>query len=114
MENRIGDEMGDWIGTVSLERQEGREEDTLLNFLKNSCMNCKKDFGRDEVRVLPSSYIQNRDFYVKSGIVEKRLLCVGCYNSIRKAERVARAKPYRRGGLRRVFSSRGFLSDLLV
>ena len=102
--------------TISLERQERGEEDELLRFLKNSCMSCRKDFGKNEIRVLPSSYIQERDFYVRSGIVDKRLLCIDCYNSLKKGSRVRtrKGKPLRKQGIRRLFSSRGFLSETLL
>ncbi len=103
--------------TISLEKRGEEEEDALLQFLKNSCMNCRKDFEKDEIRVLPSAYIQNRDFYVRSGIVQKRLLCVECYNGVKKAERTKtkrNARPFKRGGMRRLFSARGFLSDMIV
>jgi ribosomal protein S27AE len=106
---------GDKLDGIALERQVERE-DSLVQFLNNSCMSCRKEFGRDEIRVLPSSYIQERDFYVRSGIVRKRLLCVDCYNGTRMATKTKsnRNRNTRRTGLRRLFSSRGFLSETLV
>ena len=106
---------GDKLDRIALERQVG-VEDSLVQFLNNSCMNCRKEFGRDEIRVLPSSYIQERDFYVRSGIVRKRLLCVDCYNGARAATKTKsnRNRNARRAGLRRLFSSRGFLSETFV
>jgi hypothetical protein len=103
------------VDRIALERQ-AVGEDSLVKFLNNSCMNCRKEFGKDEIRVLPSSYIQERDFYVRSGIVKKRLLCVDCYNGTRVATKTRsnRNRNTRRTGLRRLFSSRGFLSETMV
>ncbi|MCL5786613.1 MAG: hypothetical protein M1520_00200 [Candidatus Marsarchaeota archaeon] len=107
--------MGIKVDRIALERQVDGG-DSLVQFLNNSCMSCRKEFGKDEIRVLPSSYIQERDFYVRSGIVKKRLLCVGCYNGTRMATKTRsnRNRNTRRTGLRRLFSSRGFLSETLV
>ena len=107
--------MGIKVDRIALERQVDGG-DSLVQFLNNSCMSCRKEFGKDEIRVLPSSYIQERDFYVRSGIVRKRLLCVDCYNGTRTSTKIKsnRNRNARRAGLRRLFSSRGFLSETLV
>ena len=103
------------MDTIALEMQ-GGGEDSLVRFLNNSCMSCRKEFGKDEIKVMPSSYIQDRDFYVRSGIVRKRLLCVECYNVTKKATKTkaSRNRNAHRNGFRRLFSSRGFLSETLV
>ncbi len=105
--------MGIRVETIALEIGE-EKEDSLVRFLNNSCMNCRKEFVRNEIKVLPSSYIQERDFYVRSGIVDKRLLCVECYNSVKMPTRTRSARSVRKPGLRRLFSSRGFLSEPTV
>ena len=42
---------------------------------------------RYSVRILPPAYVQERDEHVRNGLVSKRLMCVDCYNSMRKAHR---------------------------
>ncbi len=60
---------------------EGRGE--FARMVESTCMYCNRLMERGEIRVLPPSYIQDRDQYVRRGIVRRRLMCLKCYNTIR-------------------------------
>jgi hypothetical protein len=63
------------------------EDKDLVYLIENTCMYCNRLMKKDEVRVLPPKYIQERDPYVSNGIVRRRMMCVGCYNIIRSTTR---------------------------
>jgi DNA-directed RNA polymerase subunit RPC12/RpoP len=64
----------------------GSEIESLRDFLQGRCMSCNKEFRFFETKVLPTEYIQGKDYFVRKGIVEKRYLCVDCHN--RMASRI--------------------------
>jgi len=76
------------------------EKKDLAYIIENTCMYCGKLMAKDEVKILPPSYIIERDPYVKAGIAKKRLMCVNCYNKIKVAakERVAFASENKQSG----------------
>lgn len=55
--------------------------------VENTCIHCNRLIKQSEVKILPPSYIQERDPYVSSGFVKKRLMCINCYNMIRYTSR---------------------------
>ena len=59
---------------------EGRN---LEYMVENACIHCNRLMRKGEVKILPPSYIQERDPYVSNGTVKRRLMCVNCYNTIR-------------------------------
>ncbi|MHB1830323.1 MAG: hypothetical protein ACYCO0_02925 [Candidatus Micrarchaeaceae archaeon] len=60
------------------------ESKDLAYLVKNSCLSCNRLLKANEIKIVPPRYVQERDHYVKAGAVEKRLMCVGCYNSLRR------------------------------
>lgn len=63
------------------------EDKDLVYLIENTCMNCTRLMNRSEVKILPPSYIQERDPYVSSGAVRRRLMCLHCYNTLRSNSR---------------------------
>ena len=63
------------------------EDKDLVYLIENTCMCCNRLMKKDEIRVLPPKYIQERDPYVSNGIVRRRMMCVGCYNTLRSTAR---------------------------
>ena len=61
------------------------ESKDLAYLIENTCMYCGRLMAKDEVKILPPSYIVERDPYVRNGVVRRRLMCVSCYNKIRAA-----------------------------
>lgn len=59
----------------------------LAYLVENTCIHCNRLMKKGEVKILPPSYIQERDPYVGKGTVKKRLMCVNCYNTIRSTSR---------------------------
>jgi hypothetical protein len=51
--------------------------------VENACIHCNRLIKKEEIRILPPSYLQERDPYVSSGVVRKRVMCINCYNMIR-------------------------------
>lgn len=60
------------------------ESKDLAYLVRNSCLSCNRLLGSNEIKVVPPRYVQERDQYVRAGAVEKRLMCVGCYNSLKR------------------------------
>ena len=54
---------------------------TVETKVENSCMDCGKEFGKDEIRVIPPRRMQERDRYVQAKLVKRRMLCMKCYNT---------------------------------
>lgn len=69
----------------AVDEAEGRD---LRYLIENSCMTCNKMLPRHAVRVLPTRYMQEKDPYVRNGVVEKRYMCVSCFNSMRSMLRM--------------------------
>lgn len=63
------------------------EDKDLVYLIENTCIHCNRLMGKIEVKILPPSYIQERDEYVGRGVVKRRLMCVQCYNTIRSGSR---------------------------
>ncbi len=63
------------------------EDSDLVYLIENTCLHCSKLMSKSEIKILPPSYIQQRDRYVSGGVVKKRLMCVGCYNTLRSTSR---------------------------
>ncbi|MEM0147338.1 MAG: hypothetical protein QXR85_02080 [Candidatus Micrarchaeaceae archaeon] len=61
------------------------EKKDLAYLIENTCMYCGRLMAKGEVKILPPSYIIERDAYVRNGVVRRRLMCVSCYNKIRSA-----------------------------
>ena len=59
------------------------EDKDLVYLVENTCIHCSRLMSKSEVKILPPSYIQERDQYVSRGIVKKRMLCLQCYSTIR-------------------------------
>ena len=57
------------------------EKKDLIYIIENSCMSCNKLLGGGETKVLPTKYVQDRDEFVRNGIVNRRYLCVRCYRT---------------------------------
>ncbi len=66
---------------------EDAERRDLAHLVENSCMSCNRLLNRNEIKVVPPRYIQERDQYVKSGAVNRRLMCVNCYNALKTVTR---------------------------
>lgn len=63
------------------------EDKDLVYLIENTCIHCNRLMNKSEVKILPPSYIQERDRYVSDGIVKRRLMCVQCYSTLRSASR---------------------------
>ncbi len=63
------------------------ERKDLAHLVENSCMSCNRLLDCSEIKVVPPRYIQERDQYVKSGAVLRRLMCVNCYNALKSVTR---------------------------
>ncbi|MDE1854896.1 MAG: hypothetical protein KGH57_01060 [Candidatus Micrarchaeota archaeon] len=63
------------------------EDRDLVYLIENTCIHCNKLMSKSEVKILPPSYIQERDQYVSGGVVKRRLMCLQCYNALRSSTR---------------------------
>jgi hypothetical protein len=68
--------------TYSVEEAERRD---LTYLVKNSCISCNRLLKASEIKIVPPRYVQERDQYVRCGAVDKRLMCVNCYNAFKTA-----------------------------
>jgi hypothetical protein len=59
------------------------ERRDLIYIIENSCIACNKPFKSNEVKIVPTRYVQERDEYVRSGVVNRRYICAGCYNTMK-------------------------------
>ncbi len=55
----------------------------LRAFLERCCMECNRLLDVRETRIAPPRYMQDRDIYVREGMVAQRVICMGCYNRMR-------------------------------
>lgn len=69
----------------SVEEAESRD---FIYLLENSCLECNRAFSGNETKIIPPSYIQERDVYVRTGIVYKRYMCIACYNTVRSPQKL--------------------------
>ncbi len=58
------------------------EEKDLRYLVENSCISCNHPLQKGSIKIVPPSYIQERDPYVRKGLVGKRMMCVSCYNNV--------------------------------
>ncbi len=63
------------------------EDKDLVYLIENTCIHCNRLMSKSEVKILPPSYIQERDQYVSGGVVKRRLMCLQCYNTLRSTTR---------------------------
>lgn len=63
------------------------EDKDLAYLIENTCLHCNKLMDKSEVKILPPSYIQERDQYVSRGVVKRRMMCLRCYNMLRSTAR---------------------------
>ena len=55
----------------------------LQSLVESSCIHCNRQIGRDEIKILPPMYMQERDPYVTKGVVRRRYMCLQCYGQVR-------------------------------
>jgi hypothetical protein len=93
---QIGSELAEQVPAFALKRcasdemeyaTEVAEDKDLVYLIQNTCIYCNRLMGKNEVKILPPSYIQERDQYVNGGVVKRRLMCLQCYNNVRSASR---------------------------
>jgi hypothetical protein len=48
--------------------------------IEDRCMRCGSLIEKDRIRIIPPRYVQDRDPYVRAGLVRRRIMCVSCYN----------------------------------
>ena len=60
----------------------------LIYLVENTCIKCNKFLGKDDIKIVPPRYIQERDPQVRNGIVDRRVMCSSCYSSLRSLTRV--------------------------
>jgi hypothetical protein len=65
------------------------EKQDLRYLIENSCISCNKVMQTYMIKVVPSRYIQEKDAYVRAGIVARRVMCLRCYNSMQSRTRLA-------------------------
>lgn len=59
------------------------ERKDLAYMVEHSCISCNRAMRSSEVKVVPPRYIQERDEYVRNGLIGRRLMCVECYNALK-------------------------------
>ncbi len=94
-------------GVADSERQD------LTHLVENSCMSCNKLLGRREIKVVPPRYVQERDQYVKSGAVLRRIMCVECYNTLKTVTK-SRIRYRDTAVSRRKFLIRSIINNILL
>jgi hypothetical protein len=87
LEGRLG--LRDTLASSALAEFQGDEAEAgdLRHLVENSCIACNAMLRGDSVRIVPPGYIQERDPYVRKGLVHKRMMCVSCYNNLGIARR---------------------------
>ncbi len=56
----------------------------IRTLVENSCVLCDKLLMGSETKLVPPKYLQERDRFVKAGLVWRRLMCLSCYNHTRE------------------------------
>jgi hypothetical protein len=70
---------------------------------------------REEVKVVPPRYIQERDHYVRNGAVARRLMCVACYNALKMVTRTRiRIRHDESNATKKSFLRRTVINNLLL
>ncbi len=67
---------------------ENADELSQKERLEKSCMECGRLIKSVEIKVMPPRYMLERDPSFVQGLVDKRVLCVGCYNNMRSTVRI--------------------------
>ncbi|MDE1854974.1 MAG: hypothetical protein KGH57_01475 [Candidatus Micrarchaeota archaeon] len=73
----------------------------LREMLAGQCAFCERELGEGEQRVVLPAYVQERDRFVREGVVGQRVICVECAMGLKSRER-ARAKRATQSEVRRV------------
>ena len=94
----------------SVEDAESRD---LAHLVENSCMSCNRLLSRKEIKVVPPRYIQERDQYVNSGAVNRRLMCVNCYNAMKTVTR-SRIRYRDTASTRKSFLIKSIINNILL
>jgi hypothetical protein len=121
--DRIG-EGGDCVGvglfdtkvTASDNVQRGvneAERMDLAHLVENSCISCNRLLNKNEIKVVPPRYVQERDQYVKSGAVSRRLMCVNCYNALKTVTRT-RMRYRDTASARKSFFVKSIINNILL
>lgn len=92
---------------------EEAESKDLKHLVENSCISCNRLLKSGEIKVVPPRYIQERDQYVRSGAVDRRLMCVLCYNALKTVTQ-NRAKYKDTATARKSFLVRSVINNLLL
>ncbi len=94
---------------------EDAERRDLAYLVENSCISCNRHLNKDEVKIVPPRYIQERDHYVKSGAVARRLMCVECYNTLKIVTNTkTRVRHYNGAAAHRGFLMKTLINNLLL
>lgn len=91
------------------------ERKDLAHLVENSCLSCNKQLKFEDVKIVPPKYIQERDYYVKSGAVSRRLMCVACYNALMTVTKTKiRIRHSESNATRRNFLVKTLINNLLL
>ena len=100
--NRNRDDLHDMeISDFDVQKHYGighRSLDEIKRGAEGSCMLCFRSFGISENRIVPPKRMQDRDYFVRRGILPARYVCMNCFNRSRNASvpRVTRAFKFKR------------------
>lgn len=86
---------------------EDAEAKDLTYLIENTCMTCNQFMKSGTVKIVPPRYFQEHDHYVRKGVVQRRYMCVKCYNSSRSLSPRMRTKQSEE------FSDNGFFRSML-
>jgi len=89
------------------------ERKDLAYLVKNSCISCNRLMKESEIKIVPPRYVQERDHYVNSGAVDKRLMCVSCYNTLKSITR-SKIKYRDSSSSRKSFIVKSVINNLLL
>lgn len=74
----------------------GAEEKDLQYLIENSCMRCNRLLAKKEIKVVPPQSVQEKDQYVMGGVVQRRVMCVLCYDEMISTTREKLRHRYKR------------------
>ncbi len=89
------------------------ESRDLAYLVENTCMSCTRLMKKDEIKVVPPRYVQERDHYVRSGAVGRRLMCVVCYNALKTVTK-SRARYRDTAVARKGFFAKSIINNILL
>lgn len=91
------------------------ERKDLAYLVENSCISCSRLLKREEVKIVPPRYIQERDHYVRNGAVARRLMCIACYNSLKSVTKTrTRIRYDESSATKKSFLRRTVINNLLL